>query len=93
MQKRSHIIYSGTVQGVGFRFTAEEIANVLGLKGWVGNRPDGTVEVVVEGEKDDIDMFINRIKKAMSRYIRSSRVLWSEAAGEFDSFSIKLYRG
>ena len=81
------------MQGVGFRFTAEEIAISLGLKGWVGNRPDGTVEVVAEGEKDDIDLFMNRIKKAMGRYVRSSTASWSEATGEFDSFGIKFYRG
>jgi len=81
------------VQGVGFRFTAEEIAVSLGLKGWVGNRPEGTVEVVAEGEKDDIDMFMNRIKEAMGRYVSSVRTSWGEATGEFNSFGIKLYRG
>jgi len=93
MQSRAHIIYSGTVQGVGFRFTAEEVANSLGLKGWVKNRPDGTVEVVIEGEKADIDAFMNKVKKIMSRYIRSAMVSWDEATGEFDFFSMKLYRG
>jgi len=93
MRKRARLIYSGTVQGVGFRFTAEEVAGSLGLKGWVSNCPDGTVEVIAEGEKSDIDIFINKMKKAMGRYIRRSRASWSEATGEFDSFDIKFYRG
>ncbi|MGB2705308.1 MAG: acylphosphatase [Candidatus Omnitrophota bacterium] len=90
-QKRVHIIYSGAVHGVGFRFTAEEIANSLGLKGSAQNCPDGTVEVIVEGEESDIASFMDRIKKAMGSYIRSSKVERQEATGEFDSFGIKFY--
>lgn len=90
-RKRVHIIYSGTVHGVGFRFTAEEIANSLGLTGWVGNCPDGTVETVIEGEEEDIQAFMNKIKKSMNHYVRSSKVKWQEASGEFDTFGIKFF--
>jgi len=89
-QKRAHIVYSGSVQGVGFRFTAERIANSLGLTGWVRNSPDGTVEVVCEGEEGDIHMFMNKIKKAMEHYIHSSNAKWKEPSGEFDSFGIRF---
>jgi len=75
---------------VGFRFTAEEIADSLRLTGWVRNSPDGTVEIVCEGEEDDIRMFISKIRKAMGHYIRSSKVKWKEATEEFDNFGIKL---
>ena len=88
---RARIIYSGTVQGVGFRFTAERIAISLGLTGWVGNSPDGTVEVLCEGSERDIKMFTDRIQKAMSTYIRSSKITWNDATGEFESFGIKFY--
>ncbi len=91
MLSRARIIYSGTVQGVGFRFTAVETAVSLGLKGWVKNCPDGTVEVVAEGEKDDINMFMVKTKKSMIRHIRSVKEEWGEAAGEFDDFKIKFY--
>jgi len=90
-EKRARIIYSGTVQGVGFRFTAEEIAVSLGLKGWVRNCPDGTVEVLCEGEEDTMRVFMSKIKKALGRYIQSGKAKWEEATGEFDSFSIKFY--
>jgi len=90
-KKRARIIYSGTVQGVGFRFTAEKIANLLGLTGWVGNCPDGTVETVIEGEKGGIQAFMNKIKKSMGHYVRSSEVKWEEATGEFDIFDIKFF--
>ena len=90
-QKRAHIIYSGTVQGVGFRWTAESLANSLGLTGWVQNCPGGAVEVVCEGAEEDIDTFMKRMKKEMSHYIRSAKVDWEKATGEFDAFSIKFY--
>ncbi|MEE9499680.1 MAG: acylphosphatase [Candidatus Omnitrophota bacterium] len=90
-KKRAHIIYSGAVQGVGFRFTAERIANSLGLTGWVRNSPHGTVEVVCEGEEGDIHMFMNKIKKALVGYIHSSKAEWKETTGEFNSFDIRFF--
>lgn len=91
MKKRARIIYSGTVHGVGFRWAAEAVANSIGLTGWVRNCPDGTVEVVTEGEADDIQVFMNKIKKEMGHYIRSSRVKWEDSRSEFDSFNITFY--
>ena len=90
-EKRAHIIYTGTVQGVGFRFTAEEIAVSLGLKGWVQNCPDGTVEVICEGKEDAIGTFMSKIRKTLGRYIQSGKPRWEEPTGEFDSFGIKFY--
>lgn len=89
--KRAHIIYSGTVQGVGFRWTAEDIANSLGLTGWVRNCPDGTVEVMCEGKEDGIHSFLRRIKQELGRYIRSARVDWEDSAEEFNKFSIRFF--
>ncbi|MFC1576438.1 acylphosphatase [Candidatus Omnitrophota bacterium] len=90
-QKRAHIIYSGTVQGVGFRWTAEALANSIGLGGWVQNCPDGSVEVVCEGGEKDISAFTARIKKEMNNYIRSEKVNWEIPTGEFEGFNIKFY--
>ena len=47
---KAHLIVSGRVQGVGFRWRCKEEADRLGLDGWVRNRSDGTVEVVIEGD-------------------------------------------
>lgn len=52
---RKHIIFYGRVQGVGFRFHAYHKARSLGLTGWVRNLYDGTVEMEVQGEEDQID--------------------------------------
>ena len=91
MKKRIHVIYSGIVQGVGFRFTAERVGMSLNLTGWVMNTSDGNVEVIAEGEEKDLVSFIDKVKRAMNHYIRSTRVNWQEYSGEFDSFGIRFY--
>jgi len=91
MDKRAHILYSGMVQGVGFRWSAQTAANSLTLKGWVRNLPDGRVEIVCEGKEQDIKKFMNRMKDEMRPYIRSSDVIWQEPTGEFSSFNIKYF--
>lgn len=90
MKKRIHGYYSGRVQGVGFRFTAKDVANGLGLSGWVKNRGDGTVEVVAEGEEGSLEDFLARLKDYFSRYIRDADVQWEEPSGEFKDFSIEF---
>lgn len=60
---RKHIIFHGTVQGVGFRYTAYYAAQRVGVTGWVRNLYDGTVEAEAEGTQADIDMMIAAIKR------------------------------
>jgi len=90
-KKRAHIVYSGNVHGVGFRWTAERAAFSLHLTGWVMNCPNGTVEVTCEGREGDINAFIDRVKEEMSGYIGSARVSRQEATGEFNSFNIRFH--
>ena len=52
---RRHIIFSGEVQGVGFRYKAKHTANRYGISGWVRNLWDGSVEMEAEGHPRDID--------------------------------------
>ena len=56
-----HIIFKGTVQGVGFRFTVFGVASRLQLKGFVRNLHDGTVEMVVQGPQGDVDNCIEDV--------------------------------
>ena len=86
--KRVHILYSGRVQGVGFRFTFREIALRLGVKGYVRNLPDGSVEAVCESSKDTLDLLVKNVSDVMSRYIISAKVTLMPYTGEFDAFSI-----
>jgi acylphosphatase len=90
MKKQVHVYYSGRVQGVGFRFTAESIANDLGATGWVKNLSDGRVEVVVEAEEDALKELLEKISVSFSRYIHDTDVQWLEATGEFNDFGIEF---
>ena len=56
--ERRHLIIYGFVQGVGFRFAVERAARSRGLSGWVRNRPDGAVEAVFEGERQDVEALV-----------------------------------
>ncbi|GAA4427620.1 acylphosphatase [Georgenia halophila] len=52
---RRHLVVHGQVQGVGYRYACEDVAARLGVNGWVRNVPDGTVEVVLEGDETAVD--------------------------------------
>lgn len=85
---RTHVIYSGRVQGVGFRYTAQSIARDLGLTGWVKNRRDGTVELLAEGTEEKLKELLGSIEQDFSSSIRDAEATWSEATGEFADFSV-----
>ena len=72
-QTAKHIIFTGRVQGIGFRFTALDIANRYRLTGLVRNLPDGTVEMITQGPADDIADCIRDIKEAFEGYIRETK--------------------
>ena len=87
--KRAHIFYSGHVQGIGFRYTAQDIAMSMGLAGWVKNLGDGRVEIVAEGNEKDIKEFLDKVLKSqLGSYIANVELSWEKSAGEFDSFDI-----
>lgn len=60
---RKHITFYGSVQGVGFRYTAKHLARSLGLTGWVKNEWDGTVIMEVQGR----ELLINELLKGINR--------------------------
>jgi acylphosphatase len=68
------IQYSGRVQGVGFRFTAQELAEGLPVSGYVRNLPAGDVELVAEGAAKAVDEFVNLVSERMAGYIEHSTV-------------------
>ena len=90
-EKSIHVIYSGSVQGVGFRFTAEAVARRIGVAGYVKNLPDGSVETLCEGTKDQLDQFLKDIETKMDGYIRNANVHWQEASGIYNGFEIRFY--
>lgn len=56
-------VVAGRVQGVGYRFFAERAARAEGVRGWVRNRPDGTVETVAEGEQEAVQRYLARLRE------------------------------
>ena len=56
-------ILSGQVQGVGFRAFAQRAARETGVRGWVRNLPDGTVETAVEGEDAAVERYLDRLRR------------------------------
>jgi len=85
---RRHVYYSGTVQGVGFRFTARRLASDYPVTGFVRNLPDGRVELVAEGEEGDVEAFLDAVAGAMRGYIRKAEVLEEPPTGTFREFDI-----
>jgi len=70
------VIFEGRVQGVGFRYTTKDIARGFDIRGWVKNLPDGTVELQVDGEAEEVAAFLKEIaeESAMSHHIRAMHV-------------------
>jgi acylphosphatase len=63
MATRLHATVRGRVQGVGFRFFAQRTAKQLGLAGYVRNRPNGDVELEVEGAEADVSAFVEAMRR------------------------------
>jgi acylphosphatase len=88
MDQRIRAEFIGSVQGVGFRFTAERIARESGVCGWVRNLRNGNVEVIAEAPKEVLVQFLERLKDRFAGYINSVDVIWGPARGEFKDFTI-----
>lgn len=89
MRRRLRIFYSGTVQGVGFRYQVQRVAAGYEVTGFVRNLPEGRVEVVAEGEEAELSAFGVAIRESgVGSLIRNETELWSDASGEFRGFGI-----
>jgi acylphosphatase len=92
MKKRAHVFYSGRVQGVGFRMTAEDLAHQMDVLGWVKNLRDGRVELIAEAEETILERFLKAIQAGpMKNFIRQVDASWSDATETFDDFEIRYY--
>jgi acylphosphatase len=81
----------GIVQGVGYRFFTQDKAREYGLKGYVKNAYDGSVEVYAEGETNILNRFIEDLKQGprMAR-VEGVDVQWLDAEKEYESFTISF---
>jgi acylphosphatase len=88
-RQRLHVFYSGRVQGVGFRYTVKAVARGFEVAGTVRNLPDGRVELVIEGQKSELEEFRKAIQDSeLGHFIRQEETSWSEASNEFRGFEI-----
>ena len=90
MKKQIHVYYSGRVQGIGFRFSAERIAIELGICGWVKNLADGRVEMVAVAQQEKLEVLLKRIADGFSRYIRDAEIQWLNPTEEFSDFGVRF---
>ena len=89
MPERLQVLFSGHVQGIGFRYTVKQAALGFEVTGWVKNLADGRVELLVEGEREELEAFQAAIPEAgLRRFIRETQAEWSNGTGEFRGFEI-----
>jgi len=83
-------IVSGEVQGVGFRYSALREARAIGLSGYAKNCPDGTVEVVAQGSKEQLEQLVEWLKKGSHfASVKSVHVEWQPKGKKFEGFAIE----
>lgn len=86
---RANLKVIGDVQGVTFRWFIRRKANSLGLKGWVKNLADGSVEAVIEGEKEKIEELIKKCWHGpLFARVDDLQVDWRNCKEEFNDFRI-----
>jgi acylphosphatase len=88
-RRRMTVLFSGRVQGVGFRYTAKTVAAGFEINGIIRNLPDGRVEVVAEGRHPELDEFRAALHGAgLAGFIRDEQIIWGDAKNEFRGFEI-----
>ena len=89
--KRMSAVFSGRVQGVGFRFTVSELASAFSVTGFIRNQWNGTVELIAEGAFSELIDFLHAIRASrLERFIMNEQIEWYPATGEFSHFGIEL---
>jgi acylphosphatase len=87
-QEQRIAYFSGNVQGVGFRFTTVRTAERYDVTGTVRNLPDGRVEVVAEGDSEEIDAFLSDVGNRMGQYVRGRDEQTAEPTGKYRGFDV-----
>ena len=83
------VIYTGRVQGVGFRYTSKRVAAGFAVTGVIRNLSDGRVELTVEGLREELEAFRTAIRnEGLAGFIRAEQVTWGSAQNKFRGFEI-----
>lgn len=88
-RRRMQVLYSGRVQGVGFRYQTRQVASGFEVTGTIRNLPDGRVELVAEGLEAELKEFRTAIRESgLGPMIRDEQEFWAEPSGQFRGFEI-----
>jgi acylphosphatase len=87
--KTVQLLIKGKVQGVFYRATAKDVADKLGLKGWVRNTKEGDVEVLVTGDEEQLKQFIDWCWKGPSSAKVTDVIITEKALEIFEKFSVQ----
>jgi acylphosphatase len=86
---RMEIFYNGRVQGVGFRYTVKTVATGFEITGTVRNLPDGRVELIAEGPKEELEGFRQAVRESgLAHFIAEEQTSFTDARNEFPGFEI-----
>jgi|ERR1700740_1516431 acylphosphatase len=87
---RLRLIVTGRVQGVFFRRAAVNEARALGLKGFARNRPEGSVEILAEGERSNLEVLLAWSRQGPPHaHVEDVKPIWGKFAGEFGHFKVR----
>jgi len=86
--KRNEIFFSGSVQGVGFRFTSKQVSRNYDVTGTVENLADGRVKMICEGDLGQIESYIAEVCQSTHGKVTDTEILDKPFTGEFEGFEI-----
>lgn len=87
---RAHVQVSGVVQGVFFRYHAQEMARQVGVAGWIRNTPEGKVEAIFEGKREDVEKMVEFCRTGPpGAKVTGVKVDWEDYRGEFSGFEVR----
>ena len=90
MEIRAHLLASGLVQGVGYRYFVFNRAKTIGLVGYVRNVFSGEVEIEIEGDRSLIEEFIKEVKVGpRSSQVKDLKIEWLNGTESYKSFEIR----
>lgn len=89
MNKGIEAFFTGMVQGVGFRFTARDLADKHKIKGWVMNLSDGRVKLVAQGSQKELNNFLYDLREKFKNQIINFQFQKKEPLEDYNSFQIK----
>ena len=87
--ERLSVSFRGRVQGVGFRDGTRRTAKRFDVRGFVRNQPDGSVLMIAEGERKELQGLLDAVLKLFEGNVASHTADWSAPSNQYASFEIE----